>query len=175
LNPYLVRGLDYYTRTVFEIYANSSDQDLAQAAIGGGGRYDGLSEMLGGRPTPAAGFAIGLDRVFLLMKEAGMQLPERTADVFVAQLGDQGRKKALVIFEELRKAGITSAEAFVKDSIKAQMELANKRKAKLVIIIGQKEVLDGTAVIRDMDSGTQEIVDARKIVHEVQKKLSHAV
>ncbi|MFA5185902.1 MAG: histidine--tRNA ligase [Patescibacteria group bacterium] len=171
LNPYLVRGLDYYTRTVFELYANSSNQDLAQAAVCGGGRYDGLSEVLGGRPTPAAGFAMGLDRVFSLLKEANLALPQDEADVFVAQLGDQGRKRALAVYEELRKAGIPAGEAFSKDSIKAQMELANKKKVKLVVIIGQKEVLDGTAVIRDMDSGTQEIVDVRKIVHEIQKKL----
>lgn len=170
LNPYLVRGLDYYTRTVFELYANSSDQDLAQSAVCGGGRYDGLAEVLGGRPTPAAGFAMGLDRIFSLLKETNPIQPSDTSDVFVAQLGDQGRKRALAVFEELRKAGIPAGEAFSKDSIKAQMELANKKKAKLVIIIGQKEVLDGTAVIRDMDSGTQEIVDVRKIVHEVQKK-----
>jgi len=171
LDPYLVRGLDYYTRTVFEIYANSSDQELAQSAIGGGGRYDGLAEILGGRPTPAAGFSIGLDRVHLLLKEMNAQLPPQTADIFVAQLGEQGRKRALAIFEEFRKAGIPCGEAFSKDSIKAQMELANKQAVKFVIIIGQKEVLDGTAVIRDMDSGTQEIVDARKVVQEIKKKL----
>jgi len=174
LDPYLVRGLDYYTRTVFEIYANSSDQELAQSAIGGGGRYDGLAEILGGRPTPAAGFSIGLDRVHLLLKEMNAQLPPQTADIFVAQLGEQGRKRALAIFEEFRKAGIPCGEAFSKDSIKAQMELANKQAVKFVIIIGQKEVLDGTAVIRDMDSGTQEIVDARKVVQEIKKKLGLA-
>ncbi|MBI5654787.1 histidine--tRNA ligase [Candidatus Uhrbacteria bacterium] len=171
LNPYLVRGLDYYTRTVFELYANSGDQDLAQSAVCGGGRYDGLSEVLGGRPTPAAGFAMGLDRIFSLLKEQNVAVAPETADVFVAQLGDQGRKRALAVFEELRKAGIPAGEAFSKDSIKAQMELANKLKVKIVVIIGQKEVLDGTAVIRDMDSGTQEIVDVRKIVHEINKKL----
>jgi len=171
LDPYLVRGLDYYTRTVFELYANSSDQELAQSAIGGGGRYDGLAELLGGRPTPAAGFSIGMDRVYHLLKEMNIATPPQTVDVFVAQLGDQGRKKALAIFEELRKAGILAGEAFAKDAIKAQMELANRRQAKFAVIIGQKEVLDGTAVLRDMDSGTQEIVDARKIVHEIHKKL----
>ncbi len=174
LNPYLVRGLDYYTRTVFELYANSSDQDLAQSALGGGGRYDGLAEVLGGRPTPAAGFGMGLDRVFLRLKEMNTEFPEEAADVFVAQLGDQGRKKAIVIFEDLRKAGITAVEAFSKDAIKVQMELANRRKVKFAVIVGQKEVLDGTAVIRDMDSGTQEIVDARKVIQELKKKLGRS-
>jgi histidyl-tRNA synthetase len=171
MDPYLVRGLDYYTKTVFELYANSSDQELAQSAIGGGGRYDGLTELLGGRPTPAAGFALGLDRIFNIMKEQNKEMPVEEAEVFVAQLGDQGRKRALAVFEELRKGGIKAGEAFSKDAIKAQMEIANRRKVKYAIVIGQKEVLDGTAVIRDMDSGTQEIVDVKKVVHELKKKL----
>ncbi len=171
LNPYLVRGLDYYTQTVFEFYANSSNQELAQSSIGGGGRYDELCELLGGRPTPAAGFAIGLDRVSNLLKEMNFKPSQTVAAVFVAQLGDQGRKKALAVFEELRAQGIYAAEAFGKHAIKAQMEIANRKKVKCVIIIGQKEVLDGTAILRDMDSGTQEIVDVRKVVQEVKKKL----
>ncbi len=171
LNPYLVRGLDYYTKTVFELYPVSEDPETAQSAIGGGGRYDGLAELLGGRQTPAAGFAIGLDRVFNALKDHPPAAPSQDLDVFIAQLGDQGRKKALAVFEEMRKAGINAAEAFSKDAIKAQMEIANRRHAKFAIIIGQKEVLDGTAVLRDMDSGTQEIVDVRKVVHELKKKL----
>lgn len=174
LNPYLVRGLDYYDRTVFEIFGNSTDQELAQSALGGGGRYDGLAELLGGRPTPSAGFALGLDRVFNLLKELNVAPPSQNCDVFVAQLGDQGRKRALAVFEELRKAGIRTGEAFSKTAIKAQMEIANRRATKFAVIIGQKEVLDGTAVIRDMDAGTQEIVDVRKVVHEIEKKLGKA-
>lgn len=172
LNPYLVRGLDYYTKTVFEFYANTADQDLAQSSLGGGGRYDGLSEVLGGRPTPAAGFAMGLDRVFNILKETRSAPEPKSADIFVAQLGEQGRKRALAVFEELRKAGISTAEAFGKESIKAQMEIANRRKVKFAVIIGQKEVLDGTAIIRDMDAGTQEIVDVRKVVNEIKKKMA---
>jgi histidyl-tRNA synthetase len=171
LDPYLVRGLDYYSKTVFEVYSQSDDQELAQTALGGGGRYDGLSEVLGGRPTPAAGFALGLDRIVSRMRDLNVAVPIPSVDVFVAQLGDQGKKRALAMFEELRKAGIKAGEAFAKEAIKAQMEIANRRNAKWAIIIGQKEVLDGTAIIRDMDAGTQEIVDARKIVHEVKKKL----
>lgn len=173
LNPYLVRGLDYYTKTVFEFYGNTTDPELAQSALGGGGRYDGLTELLGGRPTPAAGFAMGLDRVFNVLK-ATANVPAPTQDVFVAQLGDQGRKRALAVFEDLRRAGITAGEAFAKESIKGQMEIANRKQAKFAVIIGQKEVLDGTAIIRDMDAGTQEIVDVRKVVHEIQKKLGRA-
>ncbi len=174
LDPYLVRGLDYYTKTVFEIYANTEDPETAQSALGGGGRYDGLAEILGGRPTPAAGFAYGLDRIASLLRDLKVAVPVAETDVFVAQLGEQGRKKALAVFEDLRRSGIRAAEAFSKDSIKAQMELANKRGAKWAIVIGQKEVLDGTAIVRDMESGTQEIVDVRKVVHELKKKLGSA-
>lgn len=177
LDPYLVRGLDYYSKTVFEWFASSDDQELAQSALGGGGRYDGLVEMLGGRPTPAAGFALGLDRIVSRLKEKDKGAEQNQSagmsqvDVFLAQLGDMGRKKALALFEEFRKAEIPIGEAFAKSSIKGQMEVANRRGAKWAVIIGQKEVLDGTAVIRDMDSGTQEIVDAKKAVHEIRKKL----
>ncbi len=172
LDPYLVRGLDYYTKTVFELYADSDDQELAQSSLGGGGRYDGLVEVLGGRPTPACGFGLGLDRIVSRMKEKQSCQTEPTkVDVFIAQLGDMGRKKALALFEEFRKAGIPVGEAFAKTSIKGQMETANKRGAKWAIVIGQKEVLDGTAIIRDMDAGTQEIVDVKKVVHEIKKKL----
>lgn len=171
LDPYLVRGLDYYTKTVFEVYATNEDPESSQSALGGGGRYDGLAEILGGRPTPSVGFALGLDRIASLLRDMKIGVSAEIAEVFVAQLGEQGRKKALAVFEELRRSGIRAVEAFSKDSIKAQMEIANRRGVKLAIVIGQKEVLDGTAIIRDMESGTQEIVDARKIVHEIKKKL----
>lgn len=173
LDPYLVRGLDYYTKTVFEWYANGDDQELAQSALGGGGRYDGLVEMLGGRPaTPAAGFSFGLDRVVSRIKDTQ---PSSTigykSEVFLAQLGDMGRKKALALYEEFRSAGIPVCEAFSKSNIKQQMEIANRHGSKWVVVIGQKEVLDGTAIIRDMEAGSQEIVDAKKVVHEIKKKL----
>ncbi len=181
LDPYLVRGLDYYTKTVFEFYAASDNQELAQSALGGGGRYDGLIEQLGGRPTPAAGFSLGWDRITSRLKEKDKELvPESVEpaltqiDVFLAQLGEMGKKKALALFEEFRRAGIQVGEALAKNSIKAQMEIANRRGAKWAVIVGQKEVLDGTAIVRDMDAGTQEIVDAKKAVHEIRKKLEHA-
>lgn len=173
LDPYLVRGLDYYTKTVFEVVQASENPDAPKLALAGGGRYDGLAEILGsGRPTPACGFAMGIERVVTRMKEALPDLAVETRrDVFVAQLGEQGRKKAFAIFEELRSNGIRAAEALSKNAIKAQMEIANKLGVKWAVIIGQKEVLDGTAIIRDMDAGTQEIIDVRKVVLEVKKKL----
>lgn len=173
LDPFLVRGLDYYTQTVFELYDTNETEETAQSALGGGGRYDGLIEILGGRPTPAAGFALGMDRVVARMKanQSG-QAAAKQSDVFVAQLGEAGRKRALALFEEFRLAGIKASEAFAKSSIKTQMDIANRCGAHWAVIVGQKEVLDGTAIIRDMDAGTQEIVDGRKVVHEIQKKMA---
>lgn len=172
LNPFLVRGLDYYTRTVFEIWPEGDEDEARQTALGGGGRYDILVEMLGGRPTPACGFAIGVERVINKLKADEISVPETPVpEIFFAQLGEQARIKALSLFEEFRKASVPLAEAFSKESLKAQLEIANKLKVKFALILGQKEVLDGTILIRDMEAGIQEIVDQKKIVREVQKKL----
>lgn len=177
LDPYLVRGLDYYTKTVWEWYSSTEDAEQSQSALGGGGRYDGLVELLGGRPTPAVGCAFGVDRIISRLKEKNPPSPDQhryaSVDVFIAQLGDMGRKKALALFEEFREAGIPVGEAFAKSNIKAQMEVANKRQAKWALVLGQKEVLDGTVLIRDMDAGSQETVDIKKAVHEIKKKLQN--
>lgn len=174
LNPYLVRGLDYYAKTVFELLpAAPAEGDGAQNALGGGGRYDGLIPLLGGREaTPGCGAGIGIERVILAMKAAG-KMPEnrRRTQVFFCQLGEAARRKGLKIFEKFREAGIDVAEAFAKGNLKAQLEMADKYKAPLSVILGQKEVLDGTIIIRDMEAGAQEIVDAEKVVAIVQKRL----
>ena len=106
LNPYLVRGLDYYTRTVFEVWP-SEEKEGAQGALCGGGRYDGLVELLGGRPTPASGVAIGVERTVSQLRAKGVKVPqEETPKIFLAQLGDQAKVKALLLFEKLRKENI---------------------------------------------------------------------
>jgi len=174
LNPHIVRGLDYYNRTVFEMYlAGETSSEASQGALLSGGRYDGLVEMLGGREgTPACGFACGMERVVSALKEAGVDPnPRFQPRVFFAQLGDAARRKGLRLFEEFRAEHIQVAEAFGKGSLKAQLEVANKMNAAYTIILGQKEVLDGTIIIRDMDSGAQEIVDAGKVVSIMQKRL----
>jgi histidyl-tRNA synthetase len=170
LNPYLVRGLDYYTRTVFEIFV--SGEEGRQDALAGGGRYDYLVELLGGRPTPACGFALGLERTILKIKEKGIVVPEiPKPKIFLAQLGEQARQKSLLLFEELHKAGIFAASSFSKDGLKPQLEEANKLGVRYALILGQKEIVDGTIIIRDMESGIQEIVDFNKIIPEIKKKL----
>lgn len=184
LTPTLVRGLDYYTDTVFELYADTdaeeaSDQPAqkhgSRGAIGGGGRYDLLAEQLGGLPTPACGFGIGLERVALVIKdqmkdrgEAALK-DERKIPIFFAQLGEQARMRTLYLIEILRKSGIFVHHNVGKTSLKAQLEIANKFGTTHSLILGQKEVLDGTVIIRDMESGIQEIVDQKKLVQEIRK------
>lgn len=170
LNPKLVRGLDYYNRTVFEFW--SADDEAGQVSLGGGGRYDTLVESLGGRPTPALGFAGGIERIILQLKEK--QLPARPLDppeVFVAQLGDPARRKMLKLFEQLRGQGIRMAEAMTKDGIKQQLEVANKLGAHYTLIVGQKEMMDDTVLIRDMENGIQEVVPFAKVESEVKKRI----
>lgn len=174
LNPHLVRGLDYYNRTVFEMYlAGDRSSESSQGALLSGGRYDGLIEMLGGREgTPACGFACGMERVVNALKEANIDPnPRFQPKIFFAQLGDAARRKGIKIFEDFRSEKIQMVEAFGKGSLKAQLEIANKMEAAYTLILGQKEVLDGTIIIRDMESGAQEIVDVGKVVPMMKKRL----
>lgn len=175
LEPFLVRGLDYYSRTVFEIVLANPNEEVAQSALAGGGRYDSLIPMLGGREETkgAMGCAAGVERLILAMKDQKVAIEKhREIDVFFCQLGEAARRKGLKIFEEFRKSGIRIAEAFGKGSLKAQLELADKMGAKTALILGQKEVLDGTIIIREMESGGQEIVDVKKVVGLVKKGLT---
>ncbi|MBU0660905.1 histidine--tRNA ligase [Patescibacteria group bacterium] len=175
LVPTLVRGLDYYTDTVFELFVDSEDALSAQSALGGGGRYDGLVEQLGGRLTPAAGFSLGIERIILAMKDQKQKLgdvpAEKKPHIFFAQLGEQGRRRALSLIEQLRKSGVFVGSHLSKNSLKGQLELANKQHATHTIILGQKEVQDGTVIIRDMDSGIQEIIDQKKLEKKLKKLL----
>ena len=142
--------------------------------MGGGGRYDRLIEILGGRPTPATGAAFGVERTILQLKQKEIKIPVRPQpQVFLAQIGDQAKVKTLVLFEKLRQEHILVAENFAKDSLKSQLDLANKLNVKYVLILGQKEVMDGTILIRDMESGVQEIVDFAKVTQELKKKLAN--
>lgn len=175
LNPRLVRGLDYYTKTTFEIWSSDSDEG-SQVALGGGGRYDGLLEQLCGRPTPAIGFGVGIERLIHVLKEKGYTpVSPAAADLFVAQLGEPARKRALKLFKDLRGDGFRVAQAFCKEGIKPQLEIANRLGVKFAIIIGQKEMIDGTILLRDMENGIQEVIDFQKVLPEVRKRLSKAV
>lgn len=172
LNPQLVRGLDYYNRTVFEIFAESGDLSLA-----GGGRYDYLAEMLGGRPTPAVGVAVGIERVIEVMKpifSSNLNNNSRTK-VFLVYIGDAARLKSLSLIEELRRNRIPVAEALGKNSLSSQLESARKVGSPLALIFGQKESHEGNIIIRDMTSGVQEVVPLTKVAEEVKKRLHSRV
>lgn len=171
LDPYLVRGLDYYTRTVFEIKLEEASGP--HAALAGGGRYDYLISQLGGKPTPAMGGAIGIERVINEMRQRDIKAAviKPRARIFIAQLGDLAKKKGLKLFEEFRKSNIFVAESFGRDSIKAQLRVADRMGVDLSLIIGQKEALDNTIIVREMQSGVQEIIPSVKIIDEIKKRL----
>ncbi len=172
VDTFLVRGLDYYTKTVFEFYPVDDEGESAQSALCGGGRYDLLMEQLGGKETPACGVAPGIDRAILAMKEQKVKLPkQKKTKLFVAHLGEQGKRRALALFNHLRESGFVMKSNFAKNALKAQLEIANEEKIPFVVLVGQKEVQDDTVIIRDMDSGTQEVVEYSKIVEELKKKM----
>ena len=171
LNPKIVRGLDYYTKTAWEIVETNEEGKLQ--ALGGGGRYDDLVAFLGGRDTPAIGVAIGMERIINKMKEKQVELPPALKpDVYIAQLGAEAQRKSLQLLVILRQANLTISEDISKSGLKAQLELADKKGARYALILGQKEIVDETILIRDMESGVQETVDYRKVVKEVQKRLA---
>ncbi|MDD5750653.1 MAG: histidine--tRNA ligase [Candidatus Pacebacteria bacterium] len=176
LNPYLVRGLDYYTKTVFEI-REDSETGASQGSLAGGGRYDGLVKLLGGKDTPACGAAGGVERIVNLLKAGKPSSPrspednEGTAAVFLAQVGDLAKKKSLKLLEELRAAKIRVGEGLHKDSLTSQMRLADKMQAKYVLILGQKEALDDEIIIREMKNGEQRNVPLAKVIQELKKRL----
>ncbi len=177
LDPTLVRGLDYYTKTVFEIWPAPQDNSensnkKSQNALGGGGRYDNLIELLGGRPTPAVGASIGIERAILKIKELEIEVPEKEApDIFIAQLGEAAKRQSLDFYESLRAEGIKIAEGFSKDGLKNQLDIANKLGVKYTLILGQKELSEGTILLRDMEGGVQETINYNKAIKEIKKRL----
>lgn len=166
-NEKLVRGLDYYTQTVFEFWDNETG---AQNAVGGGGRYDGLVELMGGQETPAVGFAVGIDRLIAAMKKEGVRVPSKDdVHIFVAQLGDMAKRKSLTLIDKLRDKGIRTVGALGKGSMKAQLKLADKFNVPYTLILGTTEVREGTIIIRDMAKGQQKHVPIDTVVKEVVK------
>ena len=166
IDPRLVRGLDYYTKTAFEIKYPPLG---AQSAVAGGGRYDGLIEEMGGNPTPAVGFATGLERVLLALAKQGL-LPDKKndVDVYVVALGERAQEEAFKLVMDLRDAGLNAAVDYAGRSMKAQMKQANKLNARYAAIMGDDELADGVVVLRDMAGSEQEKLPVNKLVDKIR-------
>ncbi|MBQ6707517.1 MAG: histidine--tRNA ligase [Clostridia bacterium] len=156
INPTIVRGLDYYTKTVFEFVSNDIG---AQGTVCGGGRYDGLIEELGGPSMPSLGFGMGLERLMLLLEAQKRNFPEeRKPELFIVTIGDEAKLKAVELARELRLDGSSVLYDLGGRSMKAQMKLANKLGAQTVIVLGEDEIKNDEAVLKDMQSGNSETV-----------------
>ena len=171
LNPYLVRGLDYYTKTVFEIVEQSPSGESLGTLIGGG-RYDGLAKVLGGRNIPAMGGAAGIERVIAVMKEQGIDFSKDIPPkVFLSQIGKMAKIKSIKLFEDFRKANISIVESLGRDSLRSQIAKADKLGVAYSLILGQRETLEGTIIIRDMQTGKQTVVKLDEVVDKIKKLL----
>ncbi len=169
LNHTLVRGLDYYTRTVFEVWAEGIG---AQNAICGGGRYDGLAEELGGEPTPGIGFGSGMERLVLTMQEQGIEVPGAPApDVALVYHGQEAKRRGLQILENLRAAGIRATITFDDRSFKAQFRDADRANARYALVLGERELAENQIIVQNMKRGDQENVDLDKVQSVVQDRL----
>jgi histidyl-tRNA synthetase len=156
LNPRLVRGLDYYTRTVFEV---QPPEEGGQSSIGGGGRYDGLIEQLGGKHTPGIGFGTGIERIVINMKRQEVPLPEATGlDVYVACAAYEARTVAYKLASDVRRGGKGAVVGSAARSLKAQLRHADNLQARYVAIIGERELADGTVTLKDLGNGGQTAV-----------------
>ena len=161
INSGLVRGLDYYTKTVFEITSNELG---SQDALLGGGRYDSLVETLGGKPTPGIGFAAGIERILLLINEANFKEHKPVPDIYLICIEKKGIPASLNIAKKLRLKGLNIISDPIRRSMKAQMRDANKLRARYVLILGESELKDSTILFKNLESGKQESIKQEKIV-----------
>lgn len=165
-DPRLVRGLDYYTKTAFEIKYPPLG---AQSAVAGGGRYDGLIEEMGGNPTPAVGFATGLERLLLALESQNL-LPEknRSVDAYVVALGEAAQAEGFKLLNSLRQQGLSAAMDFAGRSMKAQMKQANKLGAKYSVILGEDEIAEGVVMLRSMEDSSQAKVPMAQVAEKIK-------
>jgi len=170
LDGRLVRGLDYYTKTAFEVISGELG---AQDALGGGGRYDDLIEMLGGSPTPAIGFAAGIERLLLVMsQQKRLQISPKPLDLFVVILGEAAKKTALEMLEQLRHRFVHCDADFLARSLRAQLRAANRLGAQYSLILGEDELKRGKVILRDMEKSQQEEIDLVESVQKVCDRLA---
>ncbi|MFI6764054.1 histidine--tRNA ligase [Streptomyces sp. NPDC050355] len=165
----LVRGLDYYTRTTFEFVHDGLG---SQSAVGGGGRYDGLSEMIGGPPLPSVGWALGVDRTVLALEAEGITLdiPAATA-VYAVPLGEEARRVLFGTVTELRRAGVATDFAYGGKGLKNAMKSANRSGARLALVAGERDLAEGVVQLKDLESGEQTPVALAAVADEVRRRL----
>jgi histidyl-tRNA synthetase len=166
INHRLVRGLDYYTRTVFEF---QPEEEGGQSSIGAGGRYDNLIEEIGGKPTPAIGFGIGIERVVLNLKRQGIEVPAIPhLTVIIAALGDAALEVSVKLAAELRRGGISAVTSAGGKSLKAQLRQADAAGARYAVIIGEDEIKAGTVTLRNMANASQETVPLKDLAAKIK-------
>ncbi|MBQ3034011.1 MAG: ATP phosphoribosyltransferase regulatory subunit, partial [Deferribacterales bacterium] len=163
----MVRGLDYYVRTAFELV---TDRLGAASAVGGGGRYDGLVKLMGGGNVPGIGFAVGMDRIVALMKEK-QRIAERKADVFVLFFEGKSEEPALSLIKELRSSGLIVEYDYSISSMKSQMKKANRAGAKYAVIFGESEIESGNVSVKNLEDGGQSLEPIEGIADTVRKLL----
>ncbi|MBM9509769.1 histidine--tRNA ligase [Actinacidiphila acididurans] len=169
-DPKLVRGLDYYTRTTFEFVHEGLG---SQSAVGGGGRYDGLSEMIGGPALPSVGWALGVDRTVLALRAEGVELPlPAMTDVYAVPLGEEARRALFTIVTALRRAGVAADFAYGGKGMKNAMKSANRSGARLALVAGERDLAEGVIQLKDLDSGDQAPVALDEIVTAVKERLA---
>lgn len=167
IDPTLVRGLDYYSKTVFELFV-----DQFESAVGGGGRYDYLSELLGGPRMGAVGSALGVERISAALKAQGASAQQKNQfKVFLIYMGDEAKRRAVRLLEDFYQANIPVKESFSKESLKAQLRVADKEAVDIALILGQREVFEEVIIVRDMKSGNQETIPLKKVVDEIKKRI----
>lgn len=167
--PHLVRGLDYYTNTAFEIIVEGIG---AQSAIGGGGRYNGLVEQVGGPSIPGIGFGLGLERILLALSEQGIELEETSShDVFVVISGTEVKEQAFKLVYQLRQAGFKTGMDYLSRSMKAQLKYAGKNNYRYVAILGEEELANKQVALKDMTTGQQQNVNISELISDLGKRL----
>lgn len=168
VNPSIVRGLDYYSRTVFEF---TSDAAGAQGTVLGGGRYDGLLEQMGEKPLPAVGFGAGMERLLMVMEAENAPVPqEEGVCCYLAGMEKESRKRAFLLAEALRGQGVSCEVDLMERSLKAQFKYADKRGARFVAVIGEKELSDGAAEVKDMRNSASERVKFSELVQYLKQR-----
>ena len=172
VNPTIVRGLDYYTKTVFEFV---SDNIGAQGTVCGGGRYDGLIEELGGQHTPSLGCAMGIERLLLLMESSGVEIPKpETCDLYIASMGENASLKAFALAEEVRKSGLSAQCDIVGRGLRPQMKFADKIGAKFSLVIGDNEIDENKAEVKNMETGDKTEVSLQNFAKEFESIIINA-